>query len=49
VRISFGDVVWALVGIGVVLIIVISVLLYTGDEGHTEVPVGDETAVVLVI
>jgi len=48
-RISFGDVVWALVGIGAVLIIVISVLLYTGEEEHAEEPTGDEAAIVLVL
>lgn len=48
-RISFGDVVWALVGIGAVLIIVISVLLYTGNEEHTEEPATGDTAAVLVL
>lgn len=48
-RISFSDVVWALVGIGAVLIIVISVLLYTGNEEHTEEPATGETAAVLVL
>jgi len=48
-RISLGDVVWALVGIGVVLIIVISVLLYTGEDDHEEEPAGEGAAVVLVL
>jgi len=48
-RISFGDVVWALVGIGAVLIIVISVLLYTGDDEHEEEPASEEATVSLVL
>ncbi|HEX6219523.1 MAG TPA: hypothetical protein VF115_00365 [Acidimicrobiia bacterium] len=48
-RISLGDVVWALVGIGVVLVVVISVLLYTGDEEHEAQPAEEGAAVVLVV
>jgi MFS family permease len=48
-RISFGDVVWALVGIGVILVIVISVLLHTGDGDHEDEPAGEAAAAVLVI
>ena len=48
-RITFGDLVWAIVGIGAVLAIVISVLLYTGgDEEHEEEP-AEEAAVVQLI
>lgn len=36
-RISLGDVMWAVAGIGTILVLVISVLLYTGgDEEHHE-------------
>lgn len=46
-RISFGDLVWALVGLGALLVIVISVLLYTGDgEEHADEPAEPEAAVV---
>lgn len=48
-RISFGDVVWALVGIGAILVIVISVLLYTGDEEHEEEPASGGAAATLII
>lgn len=49
IRISFGDVVWALLGIGALLVIVISVLIYTGgDEEHAEEPAEGATAVVLL-
>lgn len=48
-RISFGDVVWALVGIGTVLVIIISVLLYSGEEEHEEEPAGDEAAIVQMV
>jgi hypothetical protein len=45
-KISFGDLMWALVGIGAVLIIVISVLLYTGsDEEHSNEAGEPEAAV----
>jgi len=48
-RISMGDLVWALVGIGTVLAIVISVLLYTGGgEEHSEEP-AETGAVISVI
>lgn len=48
-RISFGDLVWAIVGIGAVIIIVISVLLYSGEDEHEEEPAGEEAAVVQLI
>lgn len=50
-RITFGDVIWALLGIGAVLVIVISVLLYTGggEEHAEEEPAGDAAAIVLVV
>lgn len=48
-RISMGDVMWALLGIGTVLVIIISVLLYTGaDEEHSEEE-GATTPVVQVL
>lgn len=49
-RISWGDLMWALVGIGTVLIIVISVLFAVGGEDeHPQEPPGEETAVVRVL
>lgn len=48
-RISFGDLVWALVGIGAVLVIVISVLLYSGNGESSEEPAGGEAAIVYII
>ncbi len=47
-RISFGDVVWALVGLGTVLLIIISVLFYNSSEEHESAPVDPEAAVVLL-
>lgn len=49
-RISFGDVVWALVGIGALLAIIISVLVYTGggEEEHAE-EAGEEAAIVQML
>ncbi len=47
-RISFGDVMWALLGIGTVLVIIISVLLYqSSGESHDEPAEG--TAIVRLI
>jgi MFS family permease len=49
-RISWGDMVWALLGIGTVLIIVIAVLFATGgEEEHSEEPAGEEAAVVQLL
>lgn len=49
-RISFGDLVWALVGIGAVIVIVISVLLYSGSgDEHQEEPAEGEAAIMLVL
>jgi MFS family permease len=50
-RISFGDVMWALLGIGALLVIIISVLLYAGGGGeeHSEDPAGEEAAIVQVL
>lgn len=48
-RISFGDLVWALVGIATVLIIVISVLLYAGNGESSNEPAGGEAAIVYMI
>lgn len=50
-RISWGDMVWALLGIGTVLLIVISVLFAIGgdEEDHSEEPAGDEAAVVQLL
>jgi hypothetical protein len=49
-RISFGDLVWALLGIGAVLVIVISVLLYNSSgEEHAEEPAEGAAAVVQLL
>jgi MFS family permease len=50
-RISWGDMVWALLGIGTILLIVISVLFAIGgeEEEHSEEPAGSETAVVQLL
>lgn len=47
-RISMGDLVVAVIGIGVVLIIVISVLFYTGGEGEHEEEHAEEAALTLI-
>lgn len=47
-RISFGDLMVAVIGIGVVLIIIISVLLATSGEEHAE-DTGSEAAVVQLV
>ncbi len=49
-RISFGDLMWALLGIGAILVIVISVLLYrSSDEDHAEESAEPEAAVVQLL
>lgn len=50
-RISWGDMVWALLGIGTVLLIVISVLFAIGgdEEEHSEDPADGEAAVVQLV
>lgn len=48
-KISFGDFMVAVIGIGVVLLIIISVLFAISSEEHAEEPGGEEAAVVLVI
>ena len=46
-RISFGDMVVALVGVGVLLVIIISVLFYVGgNDDHEEAPVEEAHPVV---
>jgi MFS family permease len=50
-RISWGDMVWALLGIGTVLVIVISVLFAIGgdEEEHSEGPAGEDAAIVQLL
>lgn len=48
-KISFGDVVWALLGIGTVLVIIISVLFYNSGDEHEEESPEEEAAVVLIV
>lgn len=49
-RISWGDMMWALLGIGTVLLIVISVLFAVGgEEEHSEEPAGEEAAVIQLL
>jgi hypothetical protein len=48
-KISFGDFMVAVIGIGVVLLIIISVLFATSSEEHAEEPEGEEAVVVLLI
>jgi hypothetical protein len=48
-RISFGDLMVALIGIGVVLLIIISVLFATQSDEHAEEAPQDEAAVVQTI
>jgi hypothetical protein len=45
-RISFGDLMVAVIGIGVVLLIIISVLFATQSDDHAEEPAQEEAAVV---
>lgn len=47
-RISFGDLMWALLGLGAVLIIIISVLFNTGSSEESEEPAEPEAIVQLV-
>lgn len=35
-KISFGDLLWAVIGLGTVLVIILAVLFYAGDDEHTE-------------
>ena len=47
-RISFGELMVAVAGIGVVLVIIIAVLFYSGQDDHSEEG-GEEAAVVSLI
>jgi hypothetical protein len=47
-RISLGDVMVAVVGIGVVLVIIISVLFATQGDDHAEEPAEEEAVVQLI-
>jgi hypothetical protein len=47
-RISLGDLMVAIIGIGVVLIIIISVLFANQEEEHTEEPSGEEAVVQMI-
>ena len=35
-KISFGDLIWAIIGLGTVLVIILAVLFYTGSDDHAE-------------
>lgn len=49
-RISWGDMLWALLGIGTVLLIVMAVMFATGgEEEHSEQPAGEEAAVIQLL
>lgn len=49
-RISFGDLMWALLGVAAILVIVISVLLYrSGGEEHAEESAEPEAAIVQML
>jgi len=48
-RISFGDLMVAVIGIGVVLLIIISVLFATQGDDHAEEPAQEEAAVAHMI
>lgn len=48
-RISFGDLMVAVIGIGVVLLIIVSVLFATQSDEHAEEPVPEEAAVVQIL
>ena len=48
IRISFGELMVAVVGVGTVLVIILAVLFYTGQDEEAE-PAGDEQAAVVLI
>jgi hypothetical protein len=48
-RISMGELLVAVVGIGTVLVIILAVLFYTGQDDHSEEDTGEEVAIVSVI
>ncbi len=49
-KISWGDMMWALLGIGTILLIVMAVMFAVGgEEEHSEQPAGDEAAVVQLL
>jgi hypothetical protein len=35
-RISFGDLLWAIIGLGTVLVVILAVLFYSGADEHAE-------------
>lgn len=41
-KITFGDLLWAIVGLGTVLVIILAVLFYTGGDDHIEEGVSNE-------
>lgn len=48
-RISMGEMLVAVAGIATVLLIILAVLFYTGQDDHSEEEAGEEAAVVLVL
>ena len=49
-KISFGDLLWAIIGLGTVLVVILAVLFYTGADDHPEEGGSEEqTAVVQLI
>jgi hypothetical protein len=48
-RISMGEMLVAVAGIGTVLVIILAVLFYTGQDDHSEEDAGEEAAIVSLI
>ncbi len=48
-RISMGEMLVAVAGIGTVLVIILAVLFYTGQDDHSEEDTGEEAAVVSIL
>ena len=46
-KITFGDVLWAIIGLGSVLVIIIAVLFYVGADDHSESEGGEEEAAIV--
>lgn len=46
-KISFGDLVWAIIGLGTVLLVILAVLFYSGSEDHAEEGGTEEQAAVV--
>ena len=46
-KITFGDLLWAIIGLGTVLVIILAILFYTGGDDHAEEGGSEENAAIV--